>query len=228
MCQRPSGHAEFSRSNGSLVQAGTQSPLRDAGQPYLSVLGGTFSQTPLVLPVRGHLDAINRLMTGDFYVGKGSRQRALKRSMFCNTHKVSAVGRDRVIEMFKEDLSASPNLLSRLWTLSGLQLVCHCAPSQRCHGNILIQKFSELYPDAFDRSNSIIAPDSETMNYLAALREEPPGDQGSSADEGAPSAGSGWTCIGSPMTVGTGYTSRSFCDGQSLASPGRWVPVQRR
>ena len=66
------------------------------------------------------------------------------------------------------------------------------------------------------------------MNYLAALREEPPSDQGSSADEGAPSAGSGWTGIGSPMTVGTRYTSRSFCDGQSLASPGRWAPEQRR
>ena len=82
VCQRPSGHTEFSRSPGSLVHSGTQSPLRDAGQPYLSVLGCTFSQTPLVLPVRGYLDAFNRLMTGDFYIGRGSRQRSLKRSIF--------------------------------------------------------------------------------------------------------------------------------------------------
>ena len=165
---------------------------------------GTFSQTPLVLPIRGHLDAINRLMTGDFEIGRGSRQRSLKRIIYCNTHKVSAVGRDRAIEMFKEDLSAGPTLLARLWTLSGLRLVCHCSPNQRCHGDILIQKFTELYPSAFDRSSSVITPDSATLNYLAALREEPLSDQGSSADEGAPSVGSGWTGIGSPMTVGTG------------------------
>ena len=228
MCQRPSGHTEFSRSPGSMVQAGMQSPLRNAGQPYLSVLGGTFSQTPLVLPVRGHLDSINRLMTGDCFFGRGSRQRSLKRSIFCNTHKVSAVGRDRAIEMFKEDLSASPILLSRLWTLSGLRLVCHCVPSQRCHGDILIEKFMELYPSAFDRSRSTDTPNAATLSYLAALREEPPSDPGSSADEGAPQAGSGWTGIGSSMTVGIGYTARPFCDGQSLASPGRWVPEQRR
>ena len=130
--------------------------------------------------------------------------------------------------MFKEDLSASPILLSRLWTLSGLRLVCHCVPSQLCHGDILIQKFTELYPSAFDRSSSTDTPNAATLSYLAALREEPPSDPGSSADEGAPPAGSGWTGIGSPMTVGTGYTARPFCDGQSLASPGRWVPDQRR
>ena len=29
------------------------------------------------------------------------------------------------------------------------------------------------------------------------------------------------------MMVGVGYTAREFCDGQSLASPGRW-PVEHR
>ena len=33
---------------------------------------------------------------------------------------------------------------------------------------------------------------------------------------------------GPPMEVGVGYVSRELCDGQSLASPGRWSPEQRR
>ena len=30
------------------------------------------------------------------------------------------------------------------------------------------------------------------------------------------------------MEVGLGYTSREICDGQGLASPGRWSPEERR
>ena len=33
---------------------------------------------------------------------------------------------------------------------------------------------------------------------------------------------------GPPMEVCVGYVSRELCDGQSLASPGRWSPEQRR
>ena len=51
---------------------------------------------------------------------------------------------------------------------------------------------------------------------------------GSSADEGAPGRGTGWVGYGPPMEVGVGYVSRELCDGQSLASPGRWSPEQRR
>ena len=193
---------------------------------YRSILGGTFRQTPKALPIRGHIDTINRMMTGDYYIGRGSRQRSLKRSIFCDTRKVSSVGRERAIELFR--ISNDPDLLAQLLTLSGLRLVCHCAPSQACHGDIITQKFAELHPDAFDRSQSSATPDASTLDHLAALREEPPSDQGSSADEDALPAGSGWTGSGSPMMIGTGYTSRLYCDGQSLASPGRWPPAQRR
>ena len=44
----------------------------------------------------------------------------------------------------------------------------------------------------------------------------------------APPKGSGFCGNGSPMQVGLGYTSRDFCDGQSLASPGRWLPDDRK
>ena len=39
--------------------------------------------------------------------------------------------------------------------------------------------------------------------------------------------GAGWRGTGPPMSVGEGYVMREMCDGQSLASPGRW-PIARR
>ena len=66
------------------------------------------------------------------------------------------------------------------------------------------------------------------LNYLAEPREEHDSSEGSTADEDAGPSGSGWKGSGKPMQVGIGYTVRDFCDGQSLASPGRWSPSERR
>ena len=71
-------------------------------------------------------------------------------------------------------------------------------------------------------------PDSKTLNYLAVIREEAPRDEGSTADEAAAPAGSGWRGSGKPMMMGTEHISREMCDGQSLASPGSWPPQERR
>ena len=180
------------------------------------------SDTPVVLTIRANLDAIKRLMIGDYYIGRGSRQRELSKSIFCNTQKVSAVGRERAIQLFEKDLSGNSKLCERLWTLSGLRLVCHCTPNQACRADVLLRKFRERYRAAYDRSVPSSTPPAAVLNYLAALREDPPSDPGSSADEGAPPEGSGGAGTGSALLVGTGY------DGRSLASPGRWAPSQRR
>ena len=57
------------------------------GTQDVSALGESFDQTPLVVPVRGHLDSIKRLLKGDVYIGRGSRQRSLPKSRYCNTFK---------------------------------------------------------------------------------------------------------------------------------------------
>ena len=59
------------------------------------------------------------------------------------------------------------------------------------------------------------------------LREEPESDDGSSPDEGVPGNFAGHRGIGKPMLVGVGYVQRDLCDGQSHASPGRWLPASR-
>ena len=194
-----------------------------------SPLGTNFVDTPLVVPVRGWFDGIRRFMRGDYYIGRGSTQRGLKRSRFCNDFKVSVYGRDEAIWRFEQKLKSDAELRESLWTLSGLRLVCHCTQAQECHGDAIIHEFRRRYPDAYDRNLPTTGPpSSRVLNYLACLREEPESDEGSSADEGVPEKGAGWTGRGEPMMVGVGYTAREFCDGQSLASPGRWPIEQRR
>ena len=67
------------------------------------------------------------------------------------------------------------------------------------------------------------SPSAKVMSFLAELRREPESDEGSTADEGAPSTGRGFCGRGLPCRSVLGHTARDFCDGQSLASPGRSV-----
>ena len=70
----------------------------------VSALGENFGDTPMVLPIRGCLDSVKRLLKGDLYIGRGSRQRSLAKSRYCNTFKVSEVGREMAIDKFRESL----------------------------------------------------------------------------------------------------------------------------
>ena len=44
-----------------------------------SLTGTCFADTPMVVPVRGYLDGIRRLMVGDLYIGRGSKQRGTRK-----------------------------------------------------------------------------------------------------------------------------------------------------
>ena len=99
----------------------------------------------------------------------------------------------------------------------------HCKQHEDCHADALIRKFRECFPDSFDRSSLVQRPPTASeLDLLAQKREEPASDDGSTADEDSPPKGAGWQGTGRPMTVGVDYTSREYCDGQALASPGRW------
>ena len=178
--------------------------------------------------MRGHLDAIKRPLKGDRYIGRGSRQRSLLKSRYCNTFKVSQYGRSVATSSFREALLGDRALYSSLWTLSGTRLVCHCRASESCHGDILNEEFKKSYPTAYDRLQVRAGPpDPEILSFMARLREEQESEEGSSPDEGIPPKMSGHCGKGQPMKVGVGYTQRDFCDGQSLASPRRWPPGSR-
>ena len=163
-----------------------------------------------ILGTRGHLDSIRSFTKGDLYIGRGSRQRKLLRSSYCNNYKVAEVGRAQAISLFREHLHGDKALYASLWTLSGRRLVCHCKPTQSCHGDVLIEEFVKSYPSAHNRNDLASEPPSaEVLDFAAVMRAGHCGD-------------------GEPMLVGVGYTTREFCDGQSLASPGRWAPESRK
>ena len=105
---------------------GIAGDVHSTGTQDVSALGESFDQTPLVVPVRGHLDSIKRLLKGDVYIGRGSRQRSLLKSRYCNTFKVSQVGRSVAISSFREALRADPALLQLtldfIWNEASLPL----------------------------------------------------------------------------------------------------------
>ena len=169
-------------------------------------------------------------MKGDLYIGRGCRQRGLSCSQFANPYKVAKFGRSRAIELFstffarQRTASFSPLDFIRIATCMSLwsSAAVSCRRPHLC-----------LFPfvSGCVRQNdphSGVPPTSDQLNYLAELREEHGSSEGSTADEDAAPAGSGWKGSGKPMQVGIGYTVRDFCDGQSLASPGRWAPSDRR
>ena len=75
-----------------------------------SALGEGFEDTPMVVPVRSHLDSIKRLLKGDRYIGRGSRQRSLGKGRYCNTFKVSQYGRSVAISCFRGSVGRQSSL----------------------------------------------------------------------------------------------------------------------
>ena len=79
-----------------------------------SALGEDFDCTPMVIPTRAQLDAVKRLLKGDLYIGRGSKQRSLPVSRYCNNYKVAEYGRDVAIAKFREMLLRGEHLCRSL------------------------------------------------------------------------------------------------------------------
>ena len=190
-----------------------------------SLIGTMPHDTPAILPVRGCLEKINMLMAGDIYIGRGSQQRRLLRSIWANDFKVSVYRREVAVESFARILSLSVNsgrCLGPVWCA----IVCRL---RHVMGIKIVEEYRRRFPAAFDRdAEGLNPPSAEVFNYMAQLRENPASESDTSADEGARPRSSGWVGSGSPLMIGSGYTRREVCDGLSLASPGRWTPSQRR
>ena len=195
---------------------------------YIQVYGETGTQC--------YADRIAYLWTPGLYQAahawrylRRKRLQAAQKSLWCNPFKVSEHGRALAVSKFEHHLRTDLDLNEALWRLSGARLVCHCRPGEECHADIIRTVFREQFRDAHDRDEvNAKPPSAQVLNYMAKLREVPEQSDGSSADEGAPERRTGWVGYGPPMEVGVGNLSRELCDGQSLASPGRWSPEQRR
>ena len=141
----------------------------------LSALGEDFDSTPQIVPVRANLDMVRKLMKGDCYVGRGSRQRGLEKSRFANPYKVASYGRESAVALFRQDMETDQKLRSSLWTLSGLRLICHCSDHQSCHADCLIEAYEKDFPGAFNRSDlGGSPPSSQQLNLLGAPQRRGP------------------------------------------------------
>ena len=108
-----------------------------------------------------------------------------------------ALGRSPLCNQYKVSVHgvevARQDFLEML--LSGTPFVCHCSPSQACHADSITAEHRSLYPHAYDRDDDRVTPSSVVLNRLAELQCEPDSDSSE-------------------------YTTRDFCDGQTLASAG--------
>ena len=158
--------------------------VSEAKGQELSALGDTFEATAMVFPIRCHLDAIKRLLKGDLYIGRGSKQRSLGKRRHCNTFKASQYGRAAVITGFRDALLSDQKLYDSLWTISGRRLVCRCRASEKCHGEVLVEEFRNSFLEAYDRTAGHGAPpEPAVLSFMAKMPEEPESDEGSSPDE---------------------------------------------
>ena len=74
------------------------------------------------------------------YVGRGTR--TLPPSVWRNPFRISRCGSRRAaVEAYRTYLAAAPALQRRLPELAGMTLLCHCAPHEACHADVLIEAF---------------------------------------------------------------------------------------
>ena len=76
---------------------------------------------------------------------------------------------DACLLRFRSFLLSSSSLVSRLSELSGRRRVCHCAPSARCHRDILINEFAKrLLDDRPAECSILIGVFAEPDDFVAA------------------------------------------------------------
>ena len=102
--------------------------------------------TPPIVPERGCVELVRKFMQGDYYIGRGSRERNLKASVFGNPFKVAVYGRAGAIRRYEAMLRKDDDLLRMLPQLSGTRLVCHCRADQACHADSIITVYKETFP----------------------------------------------------------------------------------
>ena len=130
---------------------------------------------------------------------------------------MSALGEDfehtpmvEAISLFREHLRGDEVFCGSLWALSGRRLVCHCKPTQSCHGNVLIKEFVKSYPSAHSRNDLASEPPSaEVLDFVARLREEPESESDSSPAETLCS----WALVALPGNIATDSRSPRQEDG---------------
>ena len=121
-------------------------------------------------PTRGQIGTVKRLQHRHLYIGRGAPHLGCLRSLWANPFKVKEFGREAAIQKFETMLKSSTDLQQKLHQLSDKVLLCHCDPSEACHGDVLIS----AWEDKFLAGNASGAEDetaqAEELFRAAAMR----------------------------------------------------------
>ncbi|CAK0883391.1 unnamed protein product [Prorocentrum cordatum] len=156
-------------------------------------------------PSRATISQVGQLLPGDVYIGRGSSREGLEKSPWHNPWEISGgLSRDAVVDNYAALLASAGPLRAGLRGLGGKRLVCHCLPSERCHGDAIIAACAKL-------SGGANLPDIDSGN------------------PGSPrKAGDGWLGRGGPLQAPLRRGARGMEDGAGSCSPGRWPFAARR
>ena len=104
-----------------------------------------------MIPVPGwHLSRVALTPSGlerpsDFNIWAGSKPHGLRASTWSRfLVKGPGLNRASSMELFDARLRDDTSAMNGLGLLRGVRLACHCEPSQRCHGDVLVHLFREL------------------------------------------------------------------------------------
>ena len=155
--------------------------------------GSCFADTPMVVPVRGYLDEIRRLMGGGPLNGtwqQAARTRRVLWSKPTQSRRVfSRRGNQTSLRISAQRLTSQRHRLD-----TQVPDWCVAAHQHRdCHADVLIRYSSQASPTAHDREGATQQPPTaHVLDFLAKLRSEPEDDEGSSPDEGVPPKRAEW------------------------------------
>ena len=155
------------------------------------------------------------MQPGEVYIGRGVPRWGLPPSKWGNPAHVLHKGRARAISSFREYLQHEDQagLRGDLPELIGKRLLCHCAPSVACHGDVLIEALELLKKPRTGRTIEEAEEATSDEDELGRPKAR---------------AGAGWRGIGPPIQALHKGRARDIHDGAGLCSPGRWPPGQRR
>jgi hypothetical protein len=114
----------------------------------LVIVKKTQKQPPEVICLKGKIGqlgpSLERAPANYVHIGRNFNMGGwrLPNSKWANPYKVKQYGRDQALQMYREYILRSPDLLKSLSELEGKTLACWCAP-EPCHGDILRQLFIE-------------------------------------------------------------------------------------
>ena len=173
---------------------------------------------------------------GEVYIGRGSPQWGLRRSIWANPFRMGpGNSRDSVLVKYEKYFDQS-GLRASIGDLAGKRLLCHCPLDRRCHGDILLEALGraghkvKLHGKVWgeDVAEGQVAEQAAEVGLDGGggfLDDGLPvrcgGAQKEDEEIGPDLVEAGWRGVGPPRRTRVMGRPRTFQDGGGLCSPGR-------